>query len=178
MPKISWRKFSRMAVKSRTSWKFSPSKVSRYTVLLIELGQETEVIKPYHRCMLSKPRVQTTAYHAPQLCSWTVQVKKNCDSSKIKYHSSGFDLPYAARKANELERSCAYAWDREYYSHVTQNVVLHHLLYYYSPHKLAFQTIMRAGDQKLMTSLEWPYLYRSGWLINSVSVLWQHDCLV
>jgi hypothetical protein len=33
-------------------------------LLLIELGQEKEVIKPYHRCMLSKPRVQTTACHA------------------------------------------------------------------------------------------------------------------
>ena len=32
MPRISWRKFSRMAEKSRNSWTFSPSKVSRYTV--------------------------------------------------------------------------------------------------------------------------------------------------
>ena len=32
MPRISWRKLSRMAEKSRNSWKFSPSKVSRYTV--------------------------------------------------------------------------------------------------------------------------------------------------
>ena len=29
--------------------------------------------------------------------------------------------------------------------------------YHYSPHKLAFQNIMRAGDQKLMINLEWPY---------------------
>jgi hypothetical protein len=31
---------------------------------LIELGQEKEVLKPYHRCMLSKPRVQTASCHA------------------------------------------------------------------------------------------------------------------
>ena len=28
--------------------------------------------------------------------------------------------------------------------------------YHYDPHKLAFQSIMRAGDQKLMINLEWP----------------------
>ena len=38
-------------------------------------------------------------------------------------------------------------------------VILRHLFYeyHYSPHKLAFQNIMRAGDQKLM---EWPYTAR------------------
>ena len=37
-------------------------------------------------------------------------------------------------------------------------VILRHLFYeyHYSPHKLAFQNIMRAGDQKLMIDLEWP----------------------
>ena len=37
-------------------------------------------------------------------------------------------------------------------------VILRHLFYeyYYSPHKLAFQNIMRVGDQKLMIDLEWP----------------------
>ena len=37
-------------------------------------------------------------------------------------------------------------------------VILHHLFYeyHYSPHKLAFQNIMRAGDQKLVIDLEWP----------------------
>ena len=35
--------------------------------------------------------------------------------------------------------------------------------YYYSPHKLAFQNIMRAGDQKLMTNLEWPYIMCACW---------------
>ena len=35
-------------------------------------------------------------------------------------------------------------------------VILRHE-YHYSPHKLAFQNIMRAGDQKLMIDLEWPY---------------------
>ena len=39
-------------------------------------------------------------------------------------------------------------------------VILRHLFYeyHYSPHKLAFQNIMRAGDQKLMIDLEWPYI--------------------
>ena len=39
-------------------------------------------------------------------------------------------------------------------------VILRHLLYeyHYSPHKLAFQNIMQAGDQKLMIDLEWPYV--------------------
>ena len=39
------------------------------------------------------------------------------------------------------------------------HVILRHLFYeyHYSPHKLAFQNIMRAGDQKLMITLEWPY---------------------
>ena len=32
MPKISWRKLLWVAVKSWNSWRFSPSKVSRYTV--------------------------------------------------------------------------------------------------------------------------------------------------
>ena len=37
-------------------------------------------------------------------------------------------------------------------------VILRHLFYEYrySPHKLAFQNIMREGDQKLMIDLEWP----------------------
>ena len=40
-----------------------------------------------------------------------------------------------------------------------QYVILHHFYYeyHYSPHKLPFQNIMRAGDQKLMINLEWPY---------------------
>ena len=40
-------------------------------------------------------------------------------------------------------------------------VILRHIFYeyHYSPHKLAFQNIMRAGDQKLMIDLEWPYIY-------------------
>ena len=33
MPKISWRKLLWVAVKSRNSWKFSPSKVSHYIVV-------------------------------------------------------------------------------------------------------------------------------------------------
>ena len=37
-------------------------------------------------------------------------------------------------------------------------ILRHHFYeYHYSPHKLAFQNIMRAGDQKLMIDLEWPY---------------------
>ena len=45
---------------------------------------------------------------------------------------------------------------REY--HVAQYVILHpfYYKYHYSPHKLAFQNIMRVGDQKLMINLEWP----------------------
>ena len=41
---------------------------------------------------------------------------------------------------------------------IYQYVVLRHFYYeyHYSPHKLAFQNIMRAGDQKLMIKLEWP----------------------
>ena len=37
-------------------------------------------------------------------------------------------------------------------------VIVRHLFYeyHYSPHKLAFQNIMRAGDQKLIIDLEWP----------------------
>ena len=37
-------------------------------------------------------------------------------------------------------------------------VIVRHLFYeyHYSPHKPAFQNIMRAGDQKLMIDLEWP----------------------
>ena len=37
-------------------------------------------------------------------------------------------------------------------------VILRHLFYeyHYSPHKLAFQNTMRAGDQKLTIDLEWP----------------------
>ena len=37
-------------------------------------------------------------------------------------------------------------------------VILRHPFYeyHYSPHKLAFQNIMRVGDQKLMIDLEWP----------------------
>ena len=45
---------------------------------------------------------------------------------------------------------------REY--HVTQYIVLRHFYYHYSPYKLAFQNIMRVGDQKLMINLEWPYI--------------------
>ena len=42
-------------------------------------------------------------------------------------------------------------------------VILHHLFYeyHYSPHKLAFQTITRVGDQKLMIDLEWPNIGKS-----------------
>ena len=48
---------------------------------------------------------------------------------------------------------------------MAQYVVLHQFYYeyHYSPHKLAFQNIMRGGggggvcDQKLMIKLEWPY---------------------
>ena len=42
-------------------------------------------------------------------------------------------------------------------------VILRHLFYeyHYSPHKLAFQNIMRAGDQKLMIDLEWPNIKSS-----------------
>ena len=49
-------------------------------------------------------------------------------------------------------------------------VILRHLFYeyHYSPHKLAFQN-MRAGDQKLMIDLEWPYLV---WAQSS-SLLWR-----
>ena len=39
-------------------------------------------------------------------------------------------------------------------------VIVRHLLYeyHYSPHKPAFQNIMRAGDHwELMIDLEWPY---------------------
>ena len=32
MPKILWRKFLQVAIKSWNSWRFSPSKVSRYTI--------------------------------------------------------------------------------------------------------------------------------------------------
>ena len=32
----------------------------------------------------------------------------------------------------------------------------HFYEYHYSPHKLAFQNIVQAGDQKLMIDLEWP----------------------
>ena len=41
---------------------------------------------------------------------------------------------------------------------MSQYVILRHFFYeyHYSPHKLAFQNIMRAGDQKLMIDLEWP----------------------
>ena len=52
---------------------------------------------------------------------------------------------------------------REY--HVAQYVVLHHFYYeyHYSPHKLPFQNIMRASDQKLMINLEWPYSELPKW---------------
>ena len=42
-------------------------------------------------------------------------------------------------------------------------VILRHLFYeyHYSPHKLALQNIMRAGDQKLMIDLEWPYIHQT-----------------
>ena len=42
---------------------------------------------------------------------------------------------------------------------MAQYVVSYHFYYeyHYSPHKMAFQNIMRAGDQKLVINLEWPY---------------------
>ena len=61
-----------------------------------------------------------------------------------------------ALAGNELEIEISY-----YYGMMTQYVILRHFFYeyHYSPHKLAFQNIMRAGDQKLMIDLEWPYVY-------------------
>ena len=46
-------------------------------------------------------------------------------------------------------------------------VILRHLFYeyHYSPHKLAFQNVMRAGDQKLMIDLEWPYVWQTNVLL-------------
>ena len=38
----------------------------------------------------------------------------------------------------------------------TSFYVIFYYEYHYSPHKLAFQNLMRAGDQKLMIDLEWP----------------------
>jgi uncharacterized protein YcbX len=63
---------------------------------LIELGQEKEVIKPCHRCMLSKLRVQTTAYHAPQ------PLLMSCSSTEKLRHSMGLYPQCAARKASEV----------------------------------------------------------------------------
>ena len=47
MPRISWRKLSRMAEKSWNSWKFSPSKFSRYTVSSRLFGGEASQCPPY-----------------------------------------------------------------------------------------------------------------------------------
>ena len=62
---------------------------------------------------------------------------------------------------NELEIELKmYDLKSQYY--VAQYLVLHHFYYEYrySPHKLAFQNIMRVGDRKLMINLEWPYIQR------------------
>ena len=43
---------------------------------------------------------------------------------------------------------------------MTQYVILCHFYYeyHYSPYKLTFQNIMRAGDQKVLINLERPYI--------------------
>ena len=64
----------------------------------------------------------------------------------------------ACAAGNELEVRSAPRRYNIIISRVIQYVVLRHFYYeyHYSPHKLAFQNIMRAGDQKLMINLEWP----------------------
>jgi hypothetical protein len=85
-----------------------------------------------------------------QLCSWAVQVQKN-------FEVSWFDPPCAARKANEHEGSSMHMHEIESIMWLTTSFyVVFYYEYYYSPHKLAFQNVMRAGDQKLMINLEWP----------------------
>ena len=60
-------------------------------------------------------------------------------------------------------------------------VILRHLFYeyHYSLHKLAFQNIMRAGDQKLMIDLEWPYIsvtYKKAAAVQALADLHVHVC--
>ena len=57
---------------------------------------------------------------------------------------SKFSIRSPCAAGNELEISRAMFYVIFYYE------------YHYSPHKLTFQNIMRAGDQKLMINLEWP----------------------
>ena len=62
------------------------------------------------------------------------------------------------QQGNELEIEISRASIIMFYDDSIR-VILRHLFYeyHYSHHKLAFQNIMRAGDQKLMIDLEWPY---------------------
>ena len=49
MPKVSWRKLSRMALEPRNLRKFSPLKVSRYTVSTMTIGLGDIPVLRYYR---------------------------------------------------------------------------------------------------------------------------------
>ena len=51
---------------------------------LIELRQEEEVLKSYHKCMVSKPRVQTIAC---QIISASYELLKYTGRSTIKFNA-------------------------------------------------------------------------------------------
>ena len=125
---------------------------------LIELRQEEEVLKPYHRCMFSKPQSANNSLSDHIIThSSCYELFKCTGSSTIKFndelmsHSavSKFSIRSPCAAGNELEIEIeilrAIMWLN------TSFYVIFYYKCHYSPQKLAYQ-----NDQKLIIDLEWP----------------------
>ena len=125
--------------RNKQKWVHSPGWLARLCDL--NQGRKGKILKPYHRCMVSKPRVHnslsdhiitnSSCYEAVQQCWMT----NRCPTVYVvNKFSVGVWSPYMCSKL-KIRVSCDSI--RRFTSPFTMNIVLI---------KLAFQNIMRAGN--------------------------------